>query len=289
VKHWNRWGPYLAERGWGTVREDYSRGSAPWEYFPNDETRSRAYRWNEDGLLGFCDRHQRISFTLTLWNGRDCFLKERLFGLTNHEGNHGEDVKECYFYLDNTPTQPHPFSFSAAPNGQFLRVSIKAAGDFTDRVRELAPGTVALLEGPLGAFTAAVPRDKYLMVAGGIGITPIRALIESLAAVGRDIVLLYSVKTADDLLFASELRALTAHCHFILSRASENREGTKPGETKVGLERGRIDLRMLARLVPDVQEREVFICGPRPMIKAVAAALEALQVRGSSIHYEQFA
>jgi ferredoxin-NADP reductase len=194
-----------------------------------------------------------------------------------------------FIFLSKGRWSPHPFSFSAAPNGQFLRVSIKAAGDFTDRVRELAPGTVALLEGPLGAFTAAVACDKYLMVAGGIGITPIRALIESLAAAGRDIVLLYSVKTADDLVFASELRALTAHCHFILSRASENREGTKPGETKVGLERGRIDLRMLARLVPEVQEREVFICGPRPMMKAVAAALEALQVRESSIHYEQFA
>jgi len=89
--------------------------------------------------------------------------------------------------------------------------------------------------------------------------------------------------------FASELRALTAHCHFILSRASENREGTEPGETNVEHERGRIDLRMLTRLVPDVQDREVFICGPQPMMKAVAAALGVLQVRESSIHYELFA
>jgi predicted ferric reductase len=192
-------------------------------------------------------------------------------------------------FLSKGRWSPHPFSFSAAPNGQFLRITIKAAGDFTERVRELAPGTVALLEGPLGAFTAAELRDKYLMVAGGIGITPIRALIESLAAAGRDIVLLYSVKTADDLVFASELRALTAHCHFIVSRDSGNRGDTEAGETTVGLERGRIDLRMLARLVPDVQDREVFICGPRPMMKAVAAALDALQVRESSIHYEQFA
>jgi ferredoxin-NADP reductase len=158
-------------------------------------------------------------------------------------------------------------------------MSIKAAGDFTDRIRELTPGTPALLEGPLGAFTAAGPHDKYLMVAGGIGITPIRALIESLAAAGRDIVLLYSVKTANDLVFASELRALTAHCHFILSRHAENTEH----------ERGRIDLGMLARLVPDVRDREVFICGPQPMMKAVADALSELQVRKSSIHYEQFA
>jgi len=87
VKRWNRWGPYLADRAWGTVREDYSRGPTPWEYFPHDHARSRAYRWNEDGLLGLCDRHQRISVALALWNGRDPFLKERLFGLTNHEGN----------------------------------------------------------------------------------------------------------------------------------------------------------------------------------------------------------
>ena len=192
-------------------------------------------------------------------------------------------------FLSKGRWSPHPFSFSAAPNGQFLRVSIKAAGDFTNRIRELTPGTLALLEGPLGAFTAAERRDKYLMVAGGIGITPIRALIESLAAAGRDIVLLYSAKTANDLVFASELRALTAHCHFILSRDTESPTSTETGKSTVGHERGRIDLRMLARLVPDVRDREVFICGPQPMMKAVAAALGALQVRESSIHYEQFA
>lgn len=189
-------------------------------------------------------------------------------------------------FLSTGRWSPHPFSFSAAPNGHFLRVSIKAAGDFTNRVRELTPGTRALLEGPLGAFTAAERRDKYLMVAGGIGITPIRALIESLSAAGRDIVLLYSVKTADDLVFASELRTMIAHCHFILSRQSESAE---EGETNVEYERGRIDKRMLARLVPDVRDREVFICGPQPMMKAVATALGALQVSESSIHYEQFA
>ena len=189
-------------------------------------------------------------------------------------------------FLSKGRWSPHPFSFSTAPNGRFLRVSIKAAGDFTNRICELTPGTPVLLEGPLGAFTAARLRDKYLMVAGGIGITPIRALIESLAAAGRDIVLLYSVKTANDLVFASELRALTARCHFVLSRYTE---GTAAGEDPVGYERGRIDRRMLVRLVPDVRDREVFICGPQPMMKAVAAALGELQVRESSIHYEQFA
>ncbi len=105
--HWKRWGPYLSERQWGTVREDYSADGAAWEYFPHDHARSRAYRWGEDGLAGISDNHQRLCFALALWNGRDPILKERLFGLTNHEGNHGEDVKEYYFYLDATPTHAY--------------------------------------------------------------------------------------------------------------------------------------------------------------------------------------
>jgi hypothetical protein len=105
--HWNRWGSYLSDRQWGTVREDYSPNGEAWEYFPHDVARSRAYRWGEDGLGGFCDRHCQICFALALWNGRDPILKERLFGLTNSEGNHGEDVKEYYFYLDNTPTHSY--------------------------------------------------------------------------------------------------------------------------------------------------------------------------------------
>jgi hypothetical protein len=107
TKHWKRWGPYLAERQWGTVREDYSPGGTAWEYFPHDMARSRAYRWGEDGIGGISDRHQRVCFALALWNGRDHILKERLFGLTGHEGNHGEDVKEYYFYLDSTPTHSY--------------------------------------------------------------------------------------------------------------------------------------------------------------------------------------
>jgi hypothetical protein len=105
--HWNRWGPYLSERAWGTVREDYSRFGTAWDYFPHDHARSRTYRWNEDGLAGICDRHQLICFAIALWNGQDAILKERLFGLTNSEGIHGEDVKEYYFYLDNTPTHSY--------------------------------------------------------------------------------------------------------------------------------------------------------------------------------------
>src|SRR5262247_1584602 len=105
--HWKRWGPYLSERAWGTVREDYSAYGTAWDYLPHDHARSKAYRWNEDGIAGISDRHQMICFALALWNGKDPILKERLFGLTGGEGNHGEDVKEYYFYLDSTPTHSY--------------------------------------------------------------------------------------------------------------------------------------------------------------------------------------
>jgi hypothetical protein len=106
-KHWKRWGPYLSERAWGTVREDYSPYGNAWEFFPHDHARSRVYRWNEDGLAGISDRHQNICFAVSLWNGHDSILKERIFGLTGNEGNHGEDVKEYFFYLDSTPTHSY--------------------------------------------------------------------------------------------------------------------------------------------------------------------------------------
>ncbi len=104
---WKDWGPYVSERAWGTVREDYSPGGDAWSYFPHDHARSRAYRWNEDGLAGFCNRFQNLCLGLALWNGRDPILKERLFGLSNAEGNHGEDVKEYYFYLDGVPSHAY--------------------------------------------------------------------------------------------------------------------------------------------------------------------------------------
>jgi hypothetical protein len=104
---WKKWGPYLSERQWGTVREDYSEGGDAWNYFTHDQARSRAYRWGEDGLAGISDDKQRLCFAVALWNGKDPILKERLFGLTNSESNHGEDVKECYFYLDSTPTHSY--------------------------------------------------------------------------------------------------------------------------------------------------------------------------------------
>jgi len=118
-KNWKRWGPYLSERQWGTVREDYSPGGTCWDYFPHDHARSRVYRWGEDGLLGWCDRECRLCFAPALWNGKDPILKERLFGLTNGQGNHGEDVKECYFYLDGTPTHSYQKALYKYPQAEF--------------------------------------------------------------------------------------------------------------------------------------------------------------------------
>src|SRR6266513_935650 len=103
-ERWDLWGPYLSERAWGTVREDYSADGDAWRSFPHDHARSRAYRWSEDGLAGICTVHQDLCLALGLWNGRDPILKERLFGLTGHEGNHGEDAKEYWWYLDATPS-----------------------------------------------------------------------------------------------------------------------------------------------------------------------------------------
>ena len=118
-QHWKRWGPYISERAWGTIREDYSPDGSAWEAVPHDHARSKAYRWNEDGLAGVCDRHQFICLALALWNGRDPILKERLFGLTGHEGNHGEDVKEYYFYLDSTPTHSYMKFLYKYPHAPF--------------------------------------------------------------------------------------------------------------------------------------------------------------------------
>jgi hypothetical protein len=117
--HWKRWGPYLSERAWGTVREDYSAGGTAWEYVPHDHARSKTYRWNEDGIAGISDRHQKICFSIALWNGRDPIIKERLFGLTGNEGNHGEDCKECYFYLDSTPTHSYMKYLYKYPHAEF--------------------------------------------------------------------------------------------------------------------------------------------------------------------------
>ena len=116
---WKKWGPYLSERQWGTVREDYSENGNAWDYFTHDQSRSQAYRWGEDGLGGICDEKQGLCFALALWNERDPILKERLYGLTNSEANHGEDVKEYYFYLDSTPTTTYMKYLYKYPQREF--------------------------------------------------------------------------------------------------------------------------------------------------------------------------
>src|SRR5262245_1323497 len=140
-RNWKRFGPYLAERQWGTVREDYSADGEAWRYFPHEQARSRAYRWGEDGLLGLCDREGRLCRALALWNGADPILKERLFGLSGPEGNHGEDVKEEYFYLDATPTHSYgkalyKYPQRAFPYDQLVREN--AARDRRAREYELS-------------------------------------------------------------------------------------------------------------------------------------------------------
>src|SRR5687767_4366485 len=122
---WRRWGPYLSDRSWASVREDYSPGGDAWGYLPHDLARSKAYRWGEDGIAGISDRYQLLCFAPAFWNERDAILKERLFGLTPHEGNHGEDVKEYYFHLDNTPTHSYmkylyKYPQAAFPYGQLV-------------------------------------------------------------------------------------------------------------------------------------------------------------------------
>ncbi|MBN8731685.1 MAG: glucosidase [Acidobacteria bacterium] len=132
-RHWRRWGPYLSERQWGTVREDYSPYGTAWEYLPHDHARSRAYRWGEDGISGWSDNHQRLCFALALWNGRDPILKERLYGVTGNEGNHGEDVKELYYYLDATPTYSYAKSLYKYPQTEFPYAQLAAEADRRDK------------------------------------------------------------------------------------------------------------------------------------------------------------
>jgi hypothetical protein len=151
---WKKWGPYLSERQWGTVREDYSQDGNAWDYFPHDQARSRAYRWGEDGLGGISDDKQRLCFALALWNGRDPILKERMFGLTNSEANHGEDVKEYYFYVDSTPTHSYMKYLYKYPQGEFpYRALVE-----TNRTRSREEMEFELLD------TGAFAEDRYFDV-----------------------------------------------------------------------------------------------------------------------------
>jgi hypothetical protein len=130
---WEQWGPYLSERQWGTVREDYSEHGEAWAYFTHDQARSRAYHWGEDGIAGFSDDEQRLCFALALWNGKDPILKERLFGLNNSEGNHGEDVKEYYYYVDGTPTHSYMKYLYKYPQGPYPYDDLVATNRSRDR------------------------------------------------------------------------------------------------------------------------------------------------------------
>ncbi|MBQ0853784.1 glucosidase [Streptomyces sp. BH-SS-21] len=154
VAPWRRWGPYLSERQWGTVREDYSPDGEAWAYFTHDQARSRAYRWGEDGIAGVSDDKQRLCFALALWNGRDPILKERMFGLTNSEGNHGEDVKEYYFYLDSTPTHSYMKFLYKYPQGEFPYGDLVA----TNRARGRKDFEYELLD------TGVFDEDRYFDV-----------------------------------------------------------------------------------------------------------------------------
>ncbi len=177
----------------------------------------------------------------------------------------------------------HPFSLSAPYDGASLRFSIKNAGDYTSKIQHVQPGTRVIIDGPLGRFVARnAVRDKYLFIAGGIGITPIRAMIEPLAAQQKDVVLLYTAKTEHDLVFWQELEDIkkqygTLTIHYVLS-----------APTTAGHETGRLDKNKIIRLVPDFYEREAFLCGPTTMMEAMAQHLKELGFPKKHIHYEKF-
>ena len=150
VPQWRRWGCYVTERAWGTVREDYSAGGDAWSYLPHDQARSKAYRWGEDGIAGLCDRYQLLTFALALWNGRDPILKERMYGLTSSEGNRGEDVKDYYFYVD------------ALPSGAYMKTESLETLLFQEKVRP----NVGVEFG--GGATYRPPLSDNIVLIGGV-------------------------------------------------------------------------------------------------------------------------
>jgi predicted ferric reductase len=182
------------------------------------------------------------------------------------------------YFLQKGLWQPHPFSLSVAPNGEHLRISAKALGDYTKKLSELEPGTKVIIEGPFGRFSEAAARgEKFLFLAGGIGITPIRAMIESLSAKGKDFVLLYAARTEKDLVLREELARYGGRQHYILS------DVPAPGALS-----GRIDEEKIKILAPDVRERDVYLCGPPPMMDSLATLLKKLGVPEPQIHFEKF-
>lgn len=201
----------------------------------------------------------------------------------------GRDLKKYKFYpgqfanltfLQKGMWFTHPFSFSAASNGEYLRFSIKASGDFTNKINSLKAGSKVIIDGPLGVFTPAVAiTDKFLLIAGGIGITPIRALAEYFAKQGKNIFLLYGMKTDQDITFKDELEKLQLKYHFMLSEVIV---------AQSGFGQGRINRETIKQQVPDFLERDVYLCGPTPMMKGILAELKALGMPKSQIHYEKF-
>lgn len=180
-------------------------------------------------------------------------------------------------FLQNRMWFTHPFSFSLAPGGQYLRFSVKSLGDFTSKIDHLNPGTKVIIDGPLGAFVAPENKHKFLFLAGGVGITPIRALMENLRGKNKDMVLIYSAKTKDDLAFYEELKNFGQKNYFTLSK-----------EQRPGFELGRIDAEKIKKLAPDFMQREIFVCGPKDMITSVTAELLTLDVPKEQIHSEKF-
>lgn len=176
--------------------------------------------------------------------------------------------------------EPHPFSLSIAPNGKYIRLTIKALGDFTDEIKNLRAGTRVLLERPLGRFTErAAINNKYLFIAGGIGITPIRSLIESLATKKSDMILLYANKTEGDMVFKDELVPMISKHYNIFSESDSTDE----------LERGYIDEKKIRHFVPDIVTRDIYLCGPSPMMNSILKILSGMGIKKSRIHYEVFA
>jgi len=181
-------------------------------------------------------------------------------------------------FLTKGMWQPHPFSISLAPNGKHIRISPKALGDFTSKIKDLTAGTKVIIEGPFGRFTErAAKYEKYLLIAGGIGITPIRALAESLSQKNRDAILLYGNKTENDIVFKDELQNLAPQGHYVLSE-----------KTNGNFESGYIDEAKIKKFVPDLKERDIYICGPVGMMSAVTSILKNLGISKSQIHFEKF-
>lgn len=186
-----------------------------------------------------------------------------------------------FFFLGKGFWFAHPFSFSALPNGETIRITVKSLGDFTGRVKDMKPGTRVLIDGPLGRFVEVHPEQKkYLLIAGGIGITPIFSLFQSFDTKQKDVAFLYSNRTKDDIIFEKQISSLNGKKFLFLSDCPEKISG---------YEQGKIDKEKIANLISDVKEREVYICGPAPMMKAIAQALHELGLPKSRIHYEKFA